>query len=186
MRLFIAINFEEKVKLKLNEAQNYLKKYAAYGNFSSSENLHLTLVFLGETEAGRLFEIKNAIDNINIKPFKICISGLERFKKEGGDIYCIGIKPSFNLTKLHNNLLFNLKGLGLNFPAGRFSPHITIARQTSLNKDFNKDTFNHDFGNIYSEVKKINLLESVKVSDKQVYTEIYFKKLADSFNNPGN
>lgn len=70
MRLFIAINFEEKVKLKLNEAQNYLKKYAAYGNFSSSENLHLTLVFLGETEAGRLFEIKNAIDNINIKPLK--------------------------------------------------------------------------------------------------------------------
>jgi len=176
MRLFIAINLCEKVKLKLIEAQNYLKKYSVYGNFTAPENLHLTLVFLGEIENGQIDEIRNAIDKISIKPFKICINALGRFKKDGGDIWWLGIKHSPSLIKLQKELLINLQEIGFNF-SDKFSPHITIARQTSLRKDFDKDSFNNNFGNVYSEVNKISLMESTKPMDKIIYTEVYSKIL---------
>jgi len=47
MRLFIAINFNEKIKDRLCEMQGQLKAQTYAGNFSRRENLHLTLVFLG-------------------------------------------------------------------------------------------------------------------------------------------
>ena len=49
MRLFIAINFNDYIKNELCSVMENLKKYTLRGRFTSRENLHLTIVFIGET-----------------------------------------------------------------------------------------------------------------------------------------
>jgi 2'-5' RNA ligase len=92
MRLFVAVNFEDPIKDKLYEIVQNLKKYSKRGNFTRRENLHLTIVFIGQTN--RLNDIKQIIDKIQAKSFDISISGFGRFKRYGGDIYWMGIEKN--------------------------------------------------------------------------------------------
>lgn len=48
MRLFIAIQFEEKILDALNDFQDDLKEKGVTGNYTKRENLHITLAFIGE------------------------------------------------------------------------------------------------------------------------------------------
>ena len=54
MRLFAAINFNNEVKQRIGLIQDQIRKKDPKGKFSLPENIHLTLVFLGETAAERL------------------------------------------------------------------------------------------------------------------------------------
>ena len=49
LRLFISVNCDDKVKKQLLSVQDKIKAQSVKGNFSLPENLHLTLVFIGET-----------------------------------------------------------------------------------------------------------------------------------------
>ena len=48
MRLFIAIDPDDGVKNCLKRCQDELKEAGVTGNYSSEQNLHLTLAFIGE------------------------------------------------------------------------------------------------------------------------------------------
>ena len=48
MRTFIAIRFDEAIKEKITEVQDKLRDAAEKGHFTDRDNLHLTLIFLGE------------------------------------------------------------------------------------------------------------------------------------------
>lgn len=48
MRLFIEINFNEDIIEDLVRLQAEFKRCRVAGNFTKPENLHLTLVFIGE------------------------------------------------------------------------------------------------------------------------------------------
>ena len=48
MRLFIAIQLDERVKNALEHMQTALRKQRVAGNYTRAENLHLTLAFIGE------------------------------------------------------------------------------------------------------------------------------------------
>ena len=50
MRLFIAINFSDKTRSRLLALRDELRLHSERGNFTAPENLHLTLVFLGECD----------------------------------------------------------------------------------------------------------------------------------------
>lgn len=49
MRLFIAIDLNNEIKDILNHSIQELKRNSVSGNFTPLENLHLTVVFIGET-----------------------------------------------------------------------------------------------------------------------------------------
>ncbi len=65
MRLFIAINFDNEIKKKFTLAQDRLKQFTK-GNFSHTENIHLTLVFLGEVEPERVPPIQQAMQSVTV------------------------------------------------------------------------------------------------------------------------
>ena len=48
MRLFIAIQFEEKILDAITDFQDDLKAQGVTGNYTLRENLHITLAFIGE------------------------------------------------------------------------------------------------------------------------------------------
>lgn len=111
MRLFLAILFEEPVKDRLCEAMELIRRSTRTSRLTRRENLHLTLVFLGELrEAGK---VREAMEEIRTGPFPLEIRGLGRFQRNGGDLYWAGIEPSLPLQNLYLELKNALAGKGI-------------------------------------------------------------------------
>ncbi|MBO5598883.1 MAG: hypothetical protein J5943_09835 [Oribacterium sp.] len=88
MRLFIAINFNENMNYALLKMQNGLKRTGVKGSFTREENLHMTMVFIGENDDPRIIE--KIMRNVSFKAFTIRVSGFRLFKDIDG---LAGIAP---------------------------------------------------------------------------------------------
>ena len=91
MRLFVAINFSEDTVIKLASLRDILRGSSKSGSFTLTENLHLTLAFIGECNGWQTASIKSVMDAICFEPFEICFDRIGRFKRDGGDIWWVGL-----------------------------------------------------------------------------------------------
>ncbi|MPL95181.1 RNA 2',3'-cyclic phosphodiesterase [bioreactor metagenome] len=173
MRLFIAINFSGEVKQKLVELQEGLRENSLGGNFSTYENLHLTLVFLGEVAASRVGAVRKAMDNAAFSPFRLSIRGVGSFSRNGGDILWAGIDAGRSLTGLQSRLSSQIALAGFELEKRNFKPHLTLAREVRLRADFDRAAFSRGINTISTEVSKISLMKSERLGGKLTYTEIY-------------
>ena len=177
MRLFIAINFDENVKQKLIATQNKLREYAVAGNFTKEENLHLTLVFLGETESSRLGIIKSVIDKVESQRFETILNGTGKFSRHGSDLVWVGIEKNACLDKIQSQLYKGLSSAGFTLENRPFSPHLTIAREVKLKSGFDFALFSVETPMMKTSVNKISLMLSERIRGNLIYTEIYAKEL---------
>lgn len=175
MRLFIAINFSSEEKSKLSSIIADLKKYTVGGNFTRSENLHLTLVFLGET--GRLADIMSAMDKVIASAFTLNLKGIGRFSRREGDIYWVGVEENKVLLNIYEQLYASLSSNDFTLEKRKFKPHLTIGRKVILKKGFSPTDFDRGLEPIKIEVTKISLMESKRVEGKLIYTPLYSKQL---------
>ncbi|MDO5297728.1 MAG: 2'-5' RNA ligase family protein [bacterium] len=76
MRLFIAINFDEATKEAAAASAKLLQQHSLRGNFSSRDNYHITLAFLGETERRRLPKVREAMENCQGREMKLSLQCL--------------------------------------------------------------------------------------------------------------
>jgi len=113
----------------LVELQRELQETAAKGRFTAPENLHLTLVFLGDCDTGQTTVVKSLLDATVFAPFDIWIDRVGRFRREGGDICWAGLAENRALEALQQDLAQQLRQAGFSIETRRFSPHITLARQ---------------------------------------------------------
>jgi 2'-5' RNA ligase len=175
MRLFIAINFSEIIKDKLCRIEENLKQNSLQGNFTLRENLHLTLVFIGETaKAG---EVKQAMDAVRENKFALGMSGFGRFRRHRGDICWVAVEKANELTSLYKQLADNLAQAGFK-PEGRdYTPHLTLGREVVLKDGFQANEFAKSIPDMSMNVEKISLMKSERVNGKLTYTEIYSKEL---------
>lgn len=171
MRLFIAINFEEEIKNRLCEAIGQLRDDSLQGNFTRRENLHLTLVFIGETQ--RVEDIKHAMDAVRAEPFSLKIGGLGRFKRQGGDIYWMGVEKNYTLTAIYEQLYDELSRAGFRLESRAYKPHLTLGREVVLQDGFDRNAFDKAFPQMTVQVEKISLMKSERIGGKLVYTDIY-------------
>jgi len=109
MRLFIAINFSDNTKRELLSLQEELKSRCVGGRFTESENLHLTLVFLGECDFKQVDSVKSVMNDIEFESFDINVDRVGRFKRDGGDLWWAGVQENALLTKLHTDLTDKLR-----------------------------------------------------------------------------
>ena len=58
MRLFIACQFSREAQQEIERVRDELRRHAEKGNFTRSENFHLTLAFLGEIGEEKIDSIK--------------------------------------------------------------------------------------------------------------------------------
>jgi 2'-5' RNA ligase len=175
MRLFIAINFEKVIKNQLCAAIERLRESSLQGNFTRRENLHLTLVFIGETQ--RLEDIKRAMNAVQAEPFSLKIGGLGRFKRQGGDIYWMGVGKNTTLTAIYDRLYEELTQAGFRLENRAYKPHLTLGREVVLREGFDRDAFDKAFPQMTVSVEKISLMKSERVGGKLVYTDIYDRHL---------
>ena len=141
MRLFIAVNFSEEIKRRIKTVQEQIRKETEGGKFSLPENLHLTLVFLGETPEERLTAVKDAmiealsIDGKPVPSFEIAFSNADFFKRGGKELWWLGPETKENndsltsLKELQNHLVVELQKRNFIIDSKPFTAHITLGRE---------------------------------------------------------
>jgi 2'-5' RNA ligase len=177
MRLFIAINFDEDLKNKIESAIEALRGNAVKGNFTKHENLHLTLVFIGNSN--RLEDIRQAMEIVDVEAFKLSVKGFGRFRRTSGDIYWLGIEKSSALQNIYNQLYTALTSRGFQVEDREYTPHLTLVREAILDKNFDIKSFEKNIPQMSMKVKGIDLMKSERIRGSLVYTSIYEKKLGE-------
>ena len=81
MRCFIGIDLPVEATKEIERLQKIIKPHFV-GKTTSSENLHLTLKFLGEIEDDILNEIKKRLSSIKYHPFELTLKGIGVFSQK--------------------------------------------------------------------------------------------------------
>ena len=185
MRLFTAVNFSDETKHQILEVREQLRSQALRGNFTKSENLHLTLVFLGETPEEKIAGILRIIEDIKISPFEITFNSTGCFKRGGKELWWIGAEPptetrqdrgSFPgnkspglaaLKDIHSKLVSRFQEAGLSFDTKPFKAHITLGREIVHSQPIILDR-----PEITIRVERVSLMKSEQTGRGVVYTEL--------------
>jgi RNA 2',3'-cyclic 3'-phosphodiesterase len=181
MRLFISVNCDDKVKAHLLSVQEKIKAQSVKGNFTLPENLHLTLVFMGETPADKIPLIASVIDKAlktPVNPFTLAFSAVGFFKHGNKELWWIGTEvndPSLAVLKeIRRRIADGLYSEDVNFDNRPFNPHITLGREIK-----HASPIIIPKQEIMYPVTCISLMKSERVGGVLTYTEIYGAGLGD-------
>jgi len=134
-RIFIAI--------KVVPGEAFIKMYASVKALLGSEritwmnpdNIHLTIVFLGDTEEERI-KIASVVLHQNCAgfgEFSFNLEGTGVFKSfRDPKVIWAGIRKSERLLTLNRQITSGLKNTGFKIEERQFNPHVTIGRVRSV------------------------------------------------------
>lgn len=154
IRSFISFDIENEVVLdKIAEIQNLLNKTGANLNLVRSQNIHVTIRFLGNIQPLMVEKIFDAMKEIQFTPFDIKINGVGAFPHlQHLRVIWVGMTEGADeMRNVFSQLEPRLRKLGFAADRKGFSPHLTIARiRSGRNKDelvkFIKANAQHEFG----------------------------------------
>jgi len=179
MRLFIAVNCNDETKKLLLSVQDKIKSQSIKGSFSRPENIHLTLVFLGETPEDQVSAICSAIQEAlspPTAPFTLAFSQTGCFTHSKKELWWIGAEradPSLpTLKNIRQRITGGLSSAGIAFDDRPFNPHITLGREIKHNAPIVIPQ-----QKIIFPVNRISLMKSEHSGGVLVYTEIFGQEL---------
>ena len=184
IRTFIAIEIPETIQKKIGELQNSLKAFGARISWTRSANIHLTLKFLGDTEAAIIDEIAARLQLAvaNLPEFKIAVNGTGAFPnfKRPRVIWIGAASEGDQLQTLAARVDECMENFGFETEKRHYSAHLTLGRVKDVSaieplmaklksyENFQAGSFNatnfhlikselHPAGSIYSRLKTITL-----------------------------
>lgn len=131
LRLFVALELPDEVRQAIGQVQDGLRRAGAgHLRWVRPEGIHITLKFLGETDAALVEAIVSALEAA-IEPFelRLRLAGLGGFGGARLRVVWVGLEGDLQpLSALAERVEAALAPLG--FPRERrpFSPHLTLAR----------------------------------------------------------
>ncbi|MEM2098377.1 MAG: RNA 2',3'-cyclic phosphodiesterase [Candidatus Bathyarchaeia archaeon] len=167
IRSFIAIDIENaETKRKIAAVQQLLTKTGAELKLVETQNIHITLRFLGDITPPMIEKIFMEMQKIQFTPFTIHIKGIGAFPDTRYPrIVWAGITEGTNqLKNIFNQLEPRLHTLGIQPDQKGFSPHLTIARVKSgknraqLAEIITKNA-NYEFGTIEANCLRLKKSE---------------------------
>ena len=123
MRLFIAIKLNSELRNALTDVQKHLIRRGVSGNYTNTDNLHITLAFIGEYDEPDF--VTEVISEVPFSPFPISLSTLGHF----GNLWWVGLDDNDELDSYVKRLRKALSEAGIPFDKKKFSPHITLIRK---------------------------------------------------------
>jgi 2'-5' RNA ligase len=174
MRLFLSVELSPEIKEVLYGRATQLKKSAKRGSITRKNNFHLTLVFLGESD--RIKAVRRAMDRVCAEPFDLILEMLGSFHRGNTQLFWIGVRQNEMLERIYEQLVDALQQEGFSLKKREFYPHVTIAREMILPKDFDLAVFSASIEPLKMRVNKIGLMKSERIDGVLVYTEIGAKK----------
>jgi 2'-5' RNA ligase len=179
-KLFISVNCDNKVKAQFLSIQEKLKTQSVKGSFTLPQNLHLTLVFLGETPEDKIPLISSVIDKAlkpPVAPFTLTFSTIGCFKHSKKELWWIGTEHNDThldiLKTIRQRIAESLFSEGISFDNRPFNPHITLGREVKHTSPIiipKQD--------IIFPVNRISLMKSERINGILTYTEIFGMDLA--------
>ena len=131
IRCFIAIDLSVQIKKELGELIGTLKSNNSDIKWVMSENLHLTLKFLGNTPEEGLPEISGSLTSIvsSYKPFTIKICGTGIFpNRKNPRVVWVGVQDSAIMKDLKSEIEKSMSAFGYEEENKEFTPHLTLGR----------------------------------------------------------
>lgn len=138
MRLFIAIEFNDKIKNTIKDDINQLKKKFSGIKWVKKNKLHITLKFLGEVNNKDI--IIQMLDEIEYKNFDIEFENYyDGFQKRNSlKIVHLPVRENEKLMELQRMIEKSMKKIGFKPEKRDFHPHITVGRVKNSNIKYSK------------------------------------------------
>jgi 2'-5' RNA ligase len=168
MRVFIAIDIDEKIRAALGDLQRQLRSNVDIKKgdvkWVNPENIHLTLKFLGEIKDEKVVEVCDIVEKVagGHKSFELDIQTVGHFGGRSARVLWIGAgEGSDNLLQLQKDLEQQLALAGWPKEKRGFSGHLTLCRVRNPKagvklavvsedyRDFNLGTFQADSVSVY-------------------------------------
>lgn len=124
MRLFIGLPIPAKLASAITRHARTIPLPKA--RWTAPENLHLTLVFLGEVAELTLPSIKRELQELSLTPFPIRLTTLNTFPRAGVFIAEVDLTP--RLLHLQSQIANSMARCGFPPEDRPYHPHLTLAR----------------------------------------------------------
>ncbi len=172
MRLFIALDLDERVKEYLGYLQRVI--HLPGDKLSLSSGFHITLKFLGEVSEERLEALRGSLRGIDFNELKLKTSGVGVFRRKGKvSVVWAGIEPKKEVEDLYRKIEDTLVEEGFDRDR-RFHPHVTIARVKYLSdkKRFVYNLKKIEKKEIHMSVKSFAIFRSHLTSQGPIYSVV--------------
>ncbi|MCE5190140.1 MAG: RNA 2',3'-cyclic phosphodiesterase [Eubacteriales bacterium] len=169
MRLFFAIPLPPDILRAVSSARVALEQFGAGGRLVPRENYHVTLHFIGETDA--LVDATDALREAvrDIRPFVLRLGGYGSFKTDGSHTGFIRVScDGDELNCLYESLESALWERGFAKNRGRLTPHITLGRGIEGDEGFVLPPQKAAF-----TANSVVLYESRSERGKMIYTPLH-------------
>ncbi len=123
MRLFVAVKLSGEARQLIKDTQNIFRKMQVSGNYTSEENMHLTLAFIGEYSDPE--RVLDALKEVEFGPFEITLGKIGRFD----ELWWMGVYKSEELDLLAEKVRKALDDRGIPYDPKKFKAHITFLRK---------------------------------------------------------
>jgi len=131
-RLFVSVDLDGLA----DEVANVQKQFegASGLQFTDPDQAHVTLKFLGDTDANRIptvvDELEAAVADAEVDPFEVAFGGLGVFPSlDYISVVWVGTRSGGDrLTRLHEETEDRTTALGFDADDHEFTPHVTVAR----------------------------------------------------------
>jgi 2'-5' RNA ligase len=174
-RIFIALKVEAGVTLlkMVSSLKSGLSKDSI--KWTSIDNIHITLAFLGDTEDKLIKPISLMLKEKckGSGNFRLIIRGLGVFRNPADPrIIWTGVELSEKLIRLNEDIMDGLRGLNIEMENRPFNPHLTLGRIKHLNDKETLKTLLGQFKDSEIQIILVNeaiLYESVLLQSGPVY-----------------
>jgi 2'-5' RNA ligase len=177
MRTFVAVDVSSVEIVKL---QNEILSTRGW-NLSDvkpvePQNIHFTLIFLGEVSDHHLERVKENLARLQFEPFTLNYQGISAFPSPGAArVVWVGVDPqgSQKLTALAEDVIVRMSELGFKVDKP-FSPHLTLFRArgkpirlSDISAKYQGRTFGSDL------IDMVHLKKSELRPSGPIYSNIY-------------
>lgn len=188
IRTFIAAELSGASSAWIHSTQVGLQKLVTPNaiKLTPLQQMHLTLVFLGEVDTRLIPKLVNCIDNSEINlPIDLSINRVGQFSRNGiVTVVWAGIEKNNRLEKVYSALVNNL-GQFIKIEPITFKPHLTLARikgdlDVESNTRLIKFTESYRLGlPIQESIRQIVLFKSDLKPSGPLYTRLHTIKVQD-------
>ncbi len=177
IRAFIAIEIAEEIRQKIDTFQAELKRSSEPVSWTKSQNIHLTLKFLGEIEQNQIDDIASQLQMVTepIASFSISIQGVGLFpSSKRPRVLWVGVQDlSDELLGLAEKVHDHLNHVGFTKEKRLFKPHLTLGRvKAPLSRHFVENFLNNPFTCGDQNVHEVVLMQSQLHPKGAVYTPL--------------
>lgn len=129
MRIFVALEIPEIVRLRIMRFSEEVREFAPQARWVQPESLHVTLKFIGERPPPEVEEIAHSLAEVRSESFAINFRGCGFFPTaKAARVFWVGIEESAPLAALANSVDEACGRAGVMREEREFNPHLTLAR----------------------------------------------------------